>query len=127
MEFKNCLLIQLLFFFNLFCFGVQPINNVIIVSGGQQRDSAICIHVSILLQTPIPSMLPHNIEQSSMCYTVGSCGYPFYFIYLFFLIIYFEIIFGSVQFSHLVLSESLPSHGLQHTGLPILNIAICIY
>ena len=41
------------------------------VSGGQQRDSAILTHVSILPQTPLPSRLPHNIEQSSLCYTVG--------------------------------------------------------
>ena len=27
---------------------VKPINNVVIVSGGQQRDSAMHIHVSIL-------------------------------------------------------------------------------
>ena len=26
---------------------------------------------SILLQTSLPSKLPHNIEQSSLCYTVG--------------------------------------------------------
>ena len=32
----------------------------------------IHIHVSILPQTPLPSRL-HNIEQSSMCYTVGTC------------------------------------------------------
>ena len=30
----------------VFCFGVQLINNVEIVSGGQQRDSAIHVHVS---------------------------------------------------------------------------------
>ena len=29
-------------------------------------------YVSILPQTPLPSRL-HNIEQSSMCYTVGPC------------------------------------------------------
>ena len=46
-------------------------NNIVIVSGEQWRDSAIHIHVSILLQTPLPSRLPHNMEQSSMCYTVG--------------------------------------------------------
>ena len=40
-------------------------------SGGQQRDSAMHTHVSILPQTPLPSRLPHNIEQSSLCYTVG--------------------------------------------------------
>ena len=40
-------------------------------SGGQQRDLAIHIHVSIVPQTPLPSRLPDNIEQSSMCYIVG--------------------------------------------------------
>ena len=54
----------------------EPTNNVVIVSGGQQRDSAIHIHVSILSQTPLPSRLPHNIEQSSLCYTVGPCWLP---------------------------------------------------
>ena len=34
-----------------------------IVSDGQQRDSAIHTRVSILPQTPLPSRLPHNIEQ----------------------------------------------------------------
>ena len=37
-----------------------------IVLGEQQRDSAIHIYVIILPQTPLPSRLPHNIEQSSM-------------------------------------------------------------
>ena len=46
-------------------------NSVVIVSGGQWRESAIHIHVSILPQTPLPSRLPHNIEQSSLCYTVS--------------------------------------------------------
>ena len=40
-------------------------HNVVIVSGGQQRDSAIHIHVSTLPQTPFPSRLPHD--------TVGPC------------------------------------------------------
>ena len=31
------------------------------------------IHVPILPQTPLPSRLPHNIEESSLCYTVGPC------------------------------------------------------
>ena len=48
-------------------------NNVVIVSGTQQSDSVVHIHVSILPQTPLPSRLPHNIEQSSQCYTVGPC------------------------------------------------------
>ena len=45
-------------------------NNVVIVSGEQKRDSArlTCIHSS---PTPLPSRLPHNIEQSSICYTAA--------------------------------------------------------
>ena len=62
-----------LYFNFLFCIRVQLINNAVIVSGEQWRDSAIPIHVSILPQTPLPSRLPHNTEQSSMCYTVGPC------------------------------------------------------
>ena len=56
----------------LFYIGIQLINNVT-ASDGQQRDSAIHIQVSILPQTPLPSRLPPNIEQSSLCYTVGAC------------------------------------------------------
>ena len=48
-------------------------NNVVIVSSEQLRDSAIRIHVPILPQTPLSSSLPHNTEQSSMCYTVDFC------------------------------------------------------
>ena len=49
-----------------------------VASGVQQRDSAIYIHVSTLLQTPLPSKLPHNIEQSSQCYIQYTLiGYPF--------------------------------------------------
>ena len=47
----------------LFCIGVFPVNNAVIVPGEQRRDSAIHIHISTLPQTPLPSRLPHNIEQ----------------------------------------------------------------
>ena len=47
--------------------------NIVIVSGEQRRDSAIHIDVSIPHQTPLPSRVPHNIEQSSLCYTVDPC------------------------------------------------------
>ena len=57
----------------LFCVGVQPIYNVVLVSGEQRRDSAVHINVSILPQTPLPFRLPHNLKQSSLCYTVGPC------------------------------------------------------
>ena len=49
----------------------QLTNNVVIVSDEQWRDSAIQSHVSILPQTPLPSRLPCNTAQTSMCYTVG--------------------------------------------------------
>ena len=57
----------------VFYIGVSPMNNIVIVSGKQQRDSAIHMHVSILPQTPLPSRLPHDVEQSSLCNTVGPC------------------------------------------------------
>ena len=31
------------------------------------------IHVPVHPQIPLPSRLPHNIEKSSMCYTIGLC------------------------------------------------------
>ena len=51
----------------------QLINNVLIDSGEYQRGSDIHIHVSSLLQTRLSSKRPHNIAQSSPCYTVGPC------------------------------------------------------
>ena len=53
------------------------INNAVIVSSEQQRDSAMHILISIFLLTPLPSRLPHNIEQSSLSYTVGLCWLSF--------------------------------------------------
>ena len=64
--------LTLFIFFNfLFCIGVWSINNVVIVSDELQRDSAIRIHVSILPRSPLPSRLPHDFEQSFLCYIVG--------------------------------------------------------
>ena len=57
----------------LFYIGVLPISHVVIVSGGQQRGPAVHIYVPILPQTPLPSLLPHSFEKSSLCYTVGLC------------------------------------------------------
>ena len=48
------------------------INNVL-VSGVQQSDSVIHIHVSILFQILFLFRLLQNIEQSSLCSTVGLC------------------------------------------------------
>ena len=46
------------------------INNVVVVSGGQQKDLAIRIHVLFSPQTPL---LATYIEQNSMCHTVAPC------------------------------------------------------
>ena len=47
------------------------ISNIVVVSGEQQSDSAIHIHVFILPQTLLPSWLAR--KQSSMCYSIGLC------------------------------------------------------
>ena len=60
---------------------MQPVTNDVLISGGQQRDSALYIyiyiyiylHVSILLPIALPTRLPHNIEQNPLSYTVGPC------------------------------------------------------
>ena len=53
--------------------GLSPINNIMIVSGGQQRDST-----NTYTWIHSPSNTPHihgaqSVEQSSLCYTVGPC------------------------------------------------------
>ena len=42
--------------------------NKVLVSGVQQSDSVVHIHVSILFQILFPFTLLHNNEQSSLCY-----------------------------------------------------------
>ena len=49
------------------------VNNVVLVSGVEQSDSVIRIHVSILSQIIFPFRLLQNIEDRSLCYTVGPC------------------------------------------------------
>ena len=44
-----------------------------LVSGVQQSDSVTHIHVCILFQILFPFRLLWNIEQSSLCHTVGPC------------------------------------------------------
>ena len=45
-----------------------------IISGEQQRDSAIHKNISTLPWASLQSRLPYSIEQASMCYTVGHYG-----------------------------------------------------
>ena len=48
------------------------INNVVVVSGGQQRDPVMETRIHSP-QTPFPFILPHNTAQSFPCCTVGPC------------------------------------------------------
>ena len=73
-----------------------------VVLGEQQKDSVIHIHVPSLHQTLLPSRLAHNIEQSSVCYTIHLCWYQF----------------SSVQFSCSVVSDSLRLRESQHARPP---------
>ena len=61
------------YFKNLLYIGAELINNVVLVSGVQQSNSVIHIHMPILFQILFLFMLLQNIEQSSLCYTVGPC------------------------------------------------------
>ena len=64
----------ILFIFKMFYFILEYSQlTMLCVSGGQQRDSANHIHISILPQTPLPSRLPLNTEQSFLFCTVGPC------------------------------------------------------
>ena len=52
---------------------VQLINNLVLVSGVQQSESVIHIHVLIHFQIFFKVTLLWNIEQSSLYYSVGPC------------------------------------------------------
>ena len=73
------------------------INHVVLVSGVQQSDSVIHIHVSILFQILFPFRLLQNMEQSSLCYTVSL------------LVIYFKYssVYMSIPNSHFISSPHL--------------------
>ena len=59
-------------FLKLIFIGVWLIYNVVLVSAVQQSESVIHIHISTLFQILFPSRSLQSIEQSSLCYTVGS-------------------------------------------------------
>ena len=53
-------------------YGRVTVGSVVPAPGGQQRDSAIHVRVSLLPQTPFPSRLGMTLRL-----TVGPAGYPF--------------------------------------------------
>ena len=56
-----------------FCIGVWVINNAVIVSGEQWRDSVIHMHVFILPKLPSHPGCHATLSRESLYYTVGSC------------------------------------------------------
>ena len=57
-------------FFKKIFIGVQLIYNVVLVSGVQQSESVIHIHISTLFKILFPHRSLKSIEQSSLCYIV---------------------------------------------------------
>ena len=53
--------------------GLWLIDNVVLVSDIYHSDSVIFIHISVLFLVLFPFRLLQNIEQSSLCHTVGPC------------------------------------------------------
>ena len=64
--------IFLIFIKKSFFIGVQLLCNTVLVYTVQQSETAIRIHISPLFQISFPFRSPQNIEQRSLCYTVGS-------------------------------------------------------
>ena len=57
----------------ILCFGrVWLLDNVVLVSTVWQSESATCIRTSSLLGISFPFRSPQSLEQSSLCWTVGS-------------------------------------------------------
>ena len=108
-------IIYITFFKPFILYLSKPINNVVIVSGAQQSNSAIHIPVSILSHTPFPSRLQHNTEQSSLCHTVGLCWYPFYlFIYFFGIHFKYSSVYMSIPNSLTVPSPNQSCLGIKN-------------
>ena len=91
-----------------------------IITEEQWRNSAIHIHMSILPQTSLLSRLPHDIEQSSMYYTVDPfwlsilniAGWSF-FLEFFCLFFRFHYKYGHTVFCHSLFDLSHLVNGLK--------------
>ena len=107
----------------------QLTNNIVIFSGEEQRDSTIHTRGPILPQTPLPSRLPHNVEQSSLCYIYSRSLLVIHFIFFSFIFISWRLI--TLQYcSGFCHTLTWISHGftwIPHPNPPwlsILNIAV---
>ena len=68
-----------------------------LVSGVQQSDSVIHIHVSILFQILFPFSLLQNIEECSLCCVVGPCCWNGFFFLYFIFYFWLHWVFVAVQ------------------------------
>ena len=58
-------------FLRIIFIGVQLPHSVVLVSGVQQSESVIYIHIPAFFQILFPQRSLQSIEQSSLCFTVG--------------------------------------------------------
>ena len=73
----------LFYLFKKFFIGVYLIYNVVLVSGVQQSESVIHIHISTFLKILFPYRSLWSIEKSSLCYTVGPYELSVFYIVVF--------------------------------------------
>ena len=102
-------------FFKIFI-GVYLIYNVVLVSGVQQTESIIHIHISTLFQILFPYRPLQSIEQSSLCYKV--CPYYLSILYI---VVYHIFLIHSSVYGHLGCSHILTIvyDATMNTGLHI--------
>ena len=124
-----------------------------LVSDVQQSNSVIRIHVAILFQIFCPFGLLQNIEQHSLCYTVGPCwlsilnltvctcqyqtsslsltsSFVSFFLRFCIYVISYDICLSLFGLLHLVGSSSVPSMLLQMVLFHFFNgwvIFLCVY
>ena len=111
------------FFFNFYV-GVQLINSVVLVSGVQQSDSVIHIHVSILFQIIFPIRLLQNIEPSSLCYTVGPCWLSILFYFLNFISLYSRFLLSILYILVYICQSQSPNSSHHHPPPPLSPLGV---
>ena len=102
-----------------------------LVSGVQQSDSVIHVHIFILFKILFLYRLSQNIELSSLCYTVGPCWLSILYIvcvYVLHIYIYIYILFHILF--HYGLSQDIEYSSLCYTVGPCLFsilYIVCVY
>ena len=71
MRIKNIIKLFNFFFEKTFYFVLRYSQLTMSLPANSEGTRPYVYILSILLQTPLPSRLPYNIEQSPLCYTLG--------------------------------------------------------